>query len=116
MRVELKADKVEFRSNNGSENKLSGGSKTSGSETSLTSHGAGASGANGGEAASASTASESKHGNRETCIMFKLSLPSIVYYKQMDNFTERSFISNHNVTLEITKVENKLVCCYRFFD
>ncbi|CAF0706713.1 unnamed protein product [Brachionus calyciflorus] len=51
---------------------------------------------------------QQEHFNLETCILFKLSYPSIAYYKDIDNYTERSFISEHNVNLQITRVENKV--------
>ncbi|RNA12059.1 hypothetical protein BpHYR1_037272, partial [Brachionus plicatilis] len=46
--------------------------------------------------------------NLETCILFKLTFPTIAYFQDIDNYTERSFITEHDINLHINRVENKV--------
>ena len=55
---------------------------------------------------STSNSSHSENINLEACIMFNLSFPTIAYYLKSEMFNERSFISQHDVNLKITRVEN----------
>lgn len=83
-RVELKADKVELKINDVDEK-----SKTH--------------------------VIQNPHGNKnhheqfnlETCILFKLTFPRIAYFQDIDNYTERSFITEHDINLHVNRVENK---------
>lgn len=45
--------------------------------------------------------------NLETCILFKLTFPTIAYFQDIDNYTERSFITEHDINLHINRVENR---------
>lgn len=85
-RVELRANKIELKT-------MQSVSGSSGSNRS-------------------STDKSSSHSNSENviedCIMFNLTFPSIAYYQKVSMFTERSFISQHDVNLKFTRVENKV--------
>lgn len=108
-KVELKADKVEMKSPHSSEQPNTNSSKYSSSSSTGSNLSLG--GAQPAIQVANQSPSENTHNsertNHESCILFKLSFPTIAYYQQIDNFTERSFISEHNVNLEITRVENK---------
>jgi hypothetical protein len=51
-----------------------------------------------------SNQSNQENVNMEACIMLSLSYPTISYFDSDD--TERSFISQHDINLKITRIEN----------
>lgn len=83
-RVELKADKVELKINDADEK----------SKTHLIQN-------------PHETKNNHEQFNLETCILFKLTFPTIAYFQDIDNYTERSFITEHDVNLHVNRVENK---------
>jgi PAS domain S-box-containing protein len=89
-KVELKADKVEFKTREGNFQNMD--EEDQNLKTRL----------------NHSSKRNEKSSNIETCIFLKLSTPIIAYHQELDHYTERSFITEHNVELEFIRVENKV--------
>ena len=114
-KIELKADKVEINKNinlnvdknpeNDSSSSLAARSSSSNNELLLSALNNNNNN-NSKDKLSDSSANSSLLSNHETSIIFKFSYPQIAYLQEMDNFTERSFISQHDINLRILRVDN----------